>query len=190
MENSAYMFAGVLCFYFGMAFIISSIIRNKPANKTRGQYHEELELTDRVYVGNYLGGLTAEEVQAPFVHCIITKDHFVFCRGRQGTEIGRVPRASVNKVAVTPLAGPNQIMSSAMVAAKNLRSKANGYCLAISWRGRQGAQHEAVFQFTDGRNEEKANETAEKLSFWCGEKLFARQTEEGSGTKIIACEST
>lgn len=147
MENSAYMFAGVLCFYFGMAFIISSIIRNKPANKTRGQYHEELELTDRVYVGSYLGGLTAEEVQAPFVYCIITKDHFVFCRGRQGTEIGRVPRAAIRAVNLSKQSEKNHL-------------------LIIEWSAAAGANHSTQFQFIDKIAKQRSTDAADLLRRW------------------------
>ena len=83
-------------------FIVSKMMNQKSSQLSEPEKPKEAELTERFYMGQYLGGLPETKDKAPLVFCGVTQDSFIFCKGTRGAEIGRIPRDSIKNISISP----------------------------------------------------------------------------------------
>ena len=136
--------------------LISRIMNKKPAPKSeQDDVPQEKELTQRFLMGQYLSGFPNTNGPAPIVFCGVTEDSFVFRKGTQGMEIGRIPRQGVRKLDIQP--------------------KNKQHCIAIDWADLQGKNYNTLFAFTDKNSPDQATQSANTLKSWVKTKASGSQ---------------
>lgn len=136
--------------------LISRIMNKKPStNSEQDNVPQEKELTQRFLMGQYLSGFPNTNGPAPIVFCGVTDDSFVFRKGTQGVEIGRIPRERIQKLDIQP--------------------KDKNHCIAIDWADPQGKTYNTLFAFTDKNSQEQATQTANTLKSWVKAKASGSQ---------------
>ena len=140
----------IVFFVIGIGTII--FISKSMNKKTDGeenlqqQQQQEDELTERFYVGKYLGGLPDFNGPAPLVYCGVTEKSFVLRKGTQGAEVGRIPRSSVSSV--------------------DISKKGTQHCLTINWAAAGGTKYNSLFELTDKDSQKSAAQAAENIKKW------------------------
>lgn len=120
-------------------------------------------------VGRYVVGLEGSNGAINNTQCIITKDDFVFVTFR-GSEIGRIPRTSVEEVLIDDksritqrLTVTRMITLGVFSLAAPKRSKVKEWCVAVRWIDAKRLNREAVFDFVGNTPEADANKAANLL---------------------------
>jgi hypothetical protein len=131
---------------FTILFFMSRTKSQDLEDKTDKIFSEAGEITERFYFGMYLHGLPAQTEIAPLVFCGVTEDSFVFRRGTQGDEIGRIPRHGIKKV----------------TAVKEKRR----FCVSLDWLSTSGCQCNTVFAFTGKGSQSQSSEAEKILNEW------------------------
>lgn len=154
----------------GLIFLLTAIFGKKGHTdvKKEGEPIEPI-LTERFLVGRYLGGFPGYRSSLPFVHCAVTEKFFVFTRGTQGEEIGRIPRDSIKQVVADHKSQITQKLTS--VGAFDKRAidsspKKESYCLLIDWCSMSGERHNTLFEPTGFDRATTAQNAADTLKNW------------------------
>lgn len=147
MESGTILVAVFATFAVLSLILISRIMNKGKDNKGEEKEQGEPELTKRFYMGQYLGGFQQTNEPAPLVFCGVTEDSFVFCKGTQGVEIGRVPRTFIRNVGVSA-------------------NGKKGSSLSLEWSDAGGSKHTASFNFADKNSMEQATQAAETIKTW------------------------
>jgi hypothetical protein len=132
-----------------IVFILSRLNKDKPTADSEDP--KELELTERFCMSSHLGGLPNAE-KAPLVFCGVTEDEFVFRRGSQGAEIGRVRRDLINEVIVGEkyqIAEHLSVQEKPYLGKVSTSKKDNTPCLVINWNNSDSTRHNAIFEFAE-----------------------------------------
>ena len=111
-------------------------------------------------MGEYVEGLPGQNNPFSLVYCAITEDDYVFRRGTNGVEIGKISRNSIKAINIAKREEAKQPWSV---------KKPQYYCLEINWNDFDTAKQKAVFKFTEKKSADLANEAAQTLRKW--EKL-------------------
>lgn len=138
---------------FFIAAVIAIIILSKIMNQKHVQQVEqdqrviEKEVGERFFMGQYKSGMPNFQGSAPIVYCGVTDDSFVFRKGTQGAEIGRILRTRIDNVTETHRDAKNSFID-------------------IFWRNGTGDHHCAQFQFSGKNAGTQAAAAAENLKKW------------------------
>ena len=83
----------------GVVLIVSILNKDKKTSASE-KAPKEVELTERFFMSRYLGGFPNSAEPASFGYCAVTEGSFIFVRGTQGAEIGRIHRDAINDIIV------------------------------------------------------------------------------------------
>ena len=91
----------IIMFVVGVSIVavLSHLNKNKPKSDSE-KAPKEVELTERFFMSRYLGGFPNSAEPASFGYCAVTEGSFIFVRGTQGAEIGRIHRDAINDIIV------------------------------------------------------------------------------------------
>jgi hypothetical protein len=174
MESREIIVLSCLGMYFVLAYFISKIMpqgkRATSGDKTSG----EAAITEKIYMGRYIGGLSNKITEAPFMFCTVTSSDFIFTQGTQGKEISRIPRHALSKVVVMSGAQVTQSFTDKnirLIAGNKNKAEAKTSSLIIEWCDEKGVKHNAVFEFLDSKSHVQAKAAADSLHKWMTIKI-------------------
>jgi len=158
----------------GVVLIVSILNKDKPKSDSE-KAPKEIELTERFFMSRYLGGFPNSAEPASFGYCAVTEGSFIFVRGTQGAEIGRIHRDAINDVIVgekyqiaDQLSAQEKLCLGKIAASK----KDNSSCLVINWMNSDSTKHNSIFEFAE---HSAANHTAATLKKWIKQQQASDQ---------------
>lgn len=134
----------------GICLFVSLLNRGKKTETEEAP--KEKELTERLSMGSYPGGLPGTDEQSPLSSCAVTEEDFVFVRGSMGAEIGRIPGDSVDTVMVgDKVQVAQQLSAQEGVCLGKISSsrKDASHCLVLRWKNSDDKKHAAIFEFAE-----------------------------------------
>jgi len=147
-----------------VVFIVSRLNKDKTTADSE-ESPKEIEITGRFCLSSYLGGLPGAD-KAPLVFCGVSENDFIFRRGSQGVEIGRIHRDAINDVIV----GEKHQIAEQLSAQEKLclgkisaSKKDTTPCLLINWNNSDSTKHNSIFEFAE---HSAANNSAATLKKW------------------------
>jgi hypothetical protein len=173
MLESGFLIPIIMLVVGGGVLLLLSRLKEKPKTDS-AEAPKEIELTERFCIGSYLGGLHNAD-KAPLVFCGVGEDEFIFRRGSQGAEIGRIHRDAVNDVIV----GEKNQIAEQLTAQEQLclgkispSKKNNSSCLLINWNNSDNTTHNSIFEFA---NPSAAQSTADIIKKWVKQRQVSVQ---------------
>lgn len=120
-------------------------------------------------VGKYLVGLENWNYITDDVECVVAPNDFVFAKF-SGEELGRVPRNSIEEVAIDDKSQIAQRLTATRMVALGVfalaapkKRKIKEWCVALHWVDGKRLKRATVFEFTGSNPEEDANRAANLL---------------------------
>ncbi len=141
-DSTILCLVGFLIFSVVM-FIASSVTASRNAEATKMKL-EELQSIETLNVGKNITGLENVSASDLAITCAISEDCFVFLR-RNGEELGRIPRNSINKIVVDDRSKITQHVTVGRVLALGIfalavpkTGKVLSFYLLIDWNNEEG----------------------------------------------------
>lgn len=147
----------IICMVICIVTLIVLLTNSKPDNEVAfpepEKADQEIELSDKFYMGEYRSGLPDYSEKVEIVYCGVTEDDFVFQKGTKGVKIGRIPRDGIKSVRV---AGDGKNSS-----------------VIIRWQCSNSIDHESVFVFLYKQSRVDAEAAAGHFTTWLKERQVA-----------------
>jgi hypothetical protein len=144
---------------------------------------KEIGTIATVAVGKYLAGLPNVDRTIDGIKCAITDKEFVFLLA--ATELGRIPRDSVNQIFVD---NKSQILQRLTVSrmltlgvfslAAPKKKKYEEFCLAIDWENELGVRQNSVFEFSGSMSNTMSNQAINTLTKYVKPKVERLKSNE------------
>jgi hypothetical protein len=150
MLESGWLIPIIFMVVGGSVIIIASLLNKSKPTSDSEEAPKEIEITERFFMSSYRGGFPNSAEPASFGYCAVTEGSFIFVRGTQGAEIGRIPRDAINGVIV----GEKHQIAEQLSAQEKLclgkisaSKKDNSSCLVINWKNSDSTNHNSIFEF-------------------------------------------
>lgn len=146
---------------------------------------KELNAIDKVTLGKYLVGLKESKTPAQNITCVITEDDFIFLSAFGTSELGRIPRKSINQIIFDDKSQITQRLTVtrlltlgpfALAAPKKKKHKE--FCLVIDWDDDNGIKWNTIFEFSGLASETLASQAFNKLNGYIKPKVLALPPDE------------
>lgn len=174
MESREIIVLSCLGMYFILAYFISKIMPQGRRTPSRNTNDLDSAISEKIYMGRYIGGLSNKITEAPFMFCTVTNNDFIFTQGTQGKEISRIPRHALSKVVVMSGSQVTQSFTDKnirLIAGKKNKAEAKTSSLIIEWCDEKGVKHNAVFEFSESTSQALAQAAADSMHKWMTIKI-------------------
>lgn len=181
-DSTILCLVGLLIFSVVM-FIASSVTASRNAEATKMKL-KELQSIETLNIGKNITGLENVSANDLAITCVISEDSFVFLR-RNGEELGRIPRNSINKIVVDDRSKITQHVTVGRVLALGIfalavpkTGKALSFYLLIDWNNEEGVVENTVFEFSGANSNILANKALTTLKKYVNQKVERLKAEE------------